>query len=283
MKPVPFTYVRPDTVQEALELLAEHGSDARVLAGGQSLMAMLNLRLVRPKVIVDIGQLSALRGIESRDGAIEVGAGVTQARLEAWPELAEQVPFIAEAIPWVGHFQTRNRGTVCGSIAHSDPSSELPLALALLDGEVVLNSKSGERRLEAGDFQTGLLQTARRDDELLTAVRFPIRQPGAGAAFREVARRHGDFAIVSVGAIAQADGHIRLGVGGVAERPEVEAFSADESSSDIGDKIERLAWRLGGYSDIHASARYRRDLLRRLAPAVIAQARERASHASHSR
>lgn len=281
MKPAPFAYMRPDTVQEALELLSEHGGDARVLAGGQSLMAMLNLRLVRPKVIVDIGRLAALRSIELRDGAIEVGAGVTQARLEAWPKLAVQAPFIAEAIPWVGHFQTRNRGTVCGSIAHSDPSSELPLALALLDGEVVLNSKSGERRLKARDFQTGLLQTARRDDELLTAVRFPNAQPGAGAAFREVARRHGDFAIVSVGAIAHGDGSVRLGVGGVAERPEVETFTADEATSGLGEKIERLAWRLGGYNDIHASARYRRDLLRRLAPVVIAQARERASNASH--
>ena len=156
MKPAPFTYARPDTVNEVLELLAQNGSDARILAGGQSLVAMLNLRLVRPKVIVDIGRLTDLQYIKVKDGALEVGAGVTQAMLEAWPLLMESAPFVADVLPWVGHFQTRNRGTVCGSIAHNDPSSELPLALALLNGEVILKSKSGERRLKASAFQTGL-------------------------------------------------------------------------------------------------------------------------------
>ena len=273
MKPAPFTYARPDTVDEALELLAQNGSDARVLAGGQSLVAMLNLRLVRPKVIVDIGRLTDLQYIKVKDGALEVGAGVTQAMLEAWPSLMECAPFVAEVLPWVGHFQTRNRGTVCGSIAHSDPSSELPLALALLDGEVILRSKSGKRLLKASEFQTGLLQTARNDHELLTAIRFPKASPGIGTAFREVARRHGDFAIVSIGAIAHSAGQINLGVGGISECPHVETLNADMDTNDIADAIEQLAWQLGGYSDIHASARYRRDLLRRLAPLVIAQAR----------
>ncbi|MGI9411089.1 MAG: FAD binding domain-containing protein [Hyphomicrobiaceae bacterium] len=283
MKPAPFTYARPDTVDEALELLAQNGSDARILAGGQSLVAMLNLRLVRPKVIIDIGRLTDLQYIKVKDGALEVGAGVTQAMLEVWPALMESAPFVAEVLPWVGHFQTRNRGTVCGSIAHNDPSSELPLALALLDGEVILKSKSGERRLNASAFQTGLLQTARNDHELLTAVRFPKALPDAGIAFREVARRHGDFAIVSVGAIAHSDGQIKLGVGGIAECPHVETLKVDALANDFGDEIQQLAWRLGGYSDIHASARYRRDLLRRLTPLVIAQAREGAMNVPRSR
>ena len=279
MKPAPFTYIRPDALAEALDLLSQYGGDARVLAGGQSLMAMLNLRLVRPKVIIDISRLAQLRRIDVKDGVLEVGAGVTQAELESWPSLSSCAPFIAEVIPWVGHFQTRNRGTVCGSIAHSDPSSELPLAFALLGGEVVLKSTSGERRLKATEFQTGLLQTACNDDELVTAVRFPIAVPGAGTAFREVARRHGDFAIVSVGAIAHNDRRIDLGVGGIAECPYVETLQADADTDSLGDNIERLAWRLGGYSDIHASARYRRDLLRRMAPLVIAQAQGRATDA----
>lgn len=173
MKPAAFTYLRPDSLEEAVEALGEHGADARVLAGGQSLMAMLNLRLVEPRALVDISRLETLRTIRRHADAIEVGAAVTQAELLDWPELDQAAPFIARALPWVGHFQTRNRGTVCGSIAHADPSSELPLSLALLQGEVVLRSRRGERRLKASEFQTGMLQTARADDELITAVRFP--------------------------------------------------------------------------------------------------------------
>lgn len=263
MKPVPFAYLRPDTVSEAVDALHEHGADARVLAGGQSLMAMLNLRLVEPKVLVDISQLAELNTIQVRGGAIEIGAAVTQAQLEAWPQLAEQAPFIAKALPWVGHFQTRNRGTVCGSIAHADPSSELPLALALLDAEVVLRSRSrsGERRLAAADFQTGMLQTARRDDEIIVAVRFPTGVGACGAAFREVARRHGDFAIVSVGVVRDGADKLRLGVGGVSDRPRCIDIQATESASDITERVEQFAWELGGFDDIHADARFRRDLL----------------------
>ena len=270
MKPAPFTYTRPDTVAGALELLAQYGGDARVLAGGQSLMAMLNLRLVRPKVLIDIGRVGELQYIAVKDGALEVGCGVSQATLEAWPGLREHAPFVADVLPWVGHFQTRNRGTVCGSIAHNDPSSELPLALTLLGGEVVLKSSAGERRLQASEFQSGLLQTARRDDELVAAVRFPLANSGSRSAFREVARRHGDFAIVSVGAIAHGDGRIDLGVGGIAECPHVERIATDVGATALAGEVDRLAWQLGGYSDIHASARYRRDLLRRLVPQVIA-------------
>lgn len=206
MKPAAFTYLRPDSLEEAVEALGEHGADARVLAGGQSLMAMLNLRLVEPRALVDISRLETLRTIRRHADSIEVGAAVTQAELLDWPELDQAAPFIARALPWVGHFQTRNRGTVCGSIAHADPSSELPLSLALLQGEVVLRSRRGERRLKASEFQTGMLQTARADDELITAVRFPAGVGLNGCAFREVARRHGDFAIVSVGAVRTSAG-----------------------------------------------------------------------------
>ncbi|NTC82564.1 FAD binding domain-containing protein [Agrobacterium tumefaciens] len=270
MKPAAFTYMRPDNVDEALQILAEYGSEARVLAGGQSLMAMLNLRLVEPGVLLDISRLPALRHIRLDNGFIEVGAAVTQAELLAWPDLEREAPFIAQALPWVGHFQTRNRGTVCGSISHADPSSELPLSLALLQGEAVLRSSKGERRLAARDYQTGMLQTARREDELLVAVRFPVGLGRAGASFQEVSRRHGDFAIVSAGVIRHA-GRIRIGIGGVADRPSCIELDENVSAANLTDRIEQLAWELGGYDDIHASARFRRDLVRRLAPKLVSE------------
>jgi 2-furoyl-CoA dehydrogenase FAD binding subunit len=270
MKPRPFDYARPDTVEEAVAVLAEHGDEARVLAGGQTLLAMLNLRVVEPAILVDITRIPELDIIRELDGRIEVGAAVTQSRLLAWPALAQKLPLLAAALPFVGHFQTRNKGTVCGSIAHADPTSEIPLSLALLEGEVVLRSRRGTRVLPAADFQQGMLATARVGDELITAVRFPI--VGGAAAFREVARRHGDFAIVAVAAVAESASRVRLGVAGMAERPAVRRVATD-SPAGIRDAIERLAWELEGYEDLHASARMRRDLLRRIAPVAIEEAR----------
>ena len=174
MKPRPFDYVRPDTVEEALALLAEYGEDARILAGGQSFVAMLNLRLIDAEVLIDISRLAELDAIRDRGDKIEIGAAVTQNKLLAWPQLAQKLPLVAAALPYVGHFQTRNKGTVCGSIAHADPSSEIALALAVLGGEVVLRSKRGERVLAASDFHKDMLTTARAADELIVAVRFPV-------------------------------------------------------------------------------------------------------------
>jgi 2-furoyl-CoA dehydrogenase FAD binding subunit len=269
MKPKPFDYVRPGTVEEAVATLAEHGDEARVLAGGQTLLAMLNLRVVEPAILLDITRIAELDAIREVDGKIEVGAAVTQNRLMAWPTLAQKLPLLAAALPFVGHFQTRNKGTVCGSIAHADPASELPLSLAVLGGEVVLRSRKGVRVLAADQFQQGMLTTARASDELITAVRFPVMS--GGVAFREVARRHGDFAIVGVAAVAESANSIRVGVAGMAERPAVSRITADDASS-IRDAIERLAWELEGYEDIHASARMRRDLLRRIGPVVVEEA-----------
>src|SRR5580704_513981 len=153
MKPRPFDYVRPDTVEEVLALLAEYGDDARILAGGQSLVPMLNLRLIEPAVLIDISRIAELDVIRKADGKIEIGAAVTQNKLLAWPHLADKLSLLAAALPFVGHFQTRNKGTVCGSIAHADPSSEIPLALAVCGGDVVLQSKKrGERVLGANEF-----------------------------------------------------------------------------------------------------------------------------------
>jgi 2-furoyl-CoA dehydrogenase FAD binding subunit len=269
MKPKPFDYVRPDSIDETVAILAEHGDEARVLAGGQTLLAMLNLRVVEPAVLVDITRIPELGAIREVDDRIEVGAAVTQNALLAWPELAKKLPLLAAALPFVGHFQTRNKGTVCGSVAHADPTSEIPLSLAVLEGEVVLRSRTATRVLPAGDFQQGMLATAREADELITAVRFPVIK--GGAAFREVARRHGDFAIVGVAALAESANSIRLGVAGMVDRPAVSRIKPN-GAVGIRDAIERLAWELEGYEDVHASARMRRDLLRRIAPVVIEEA-----------
>jgi 2-furoyl-CoA dehydrogenase FAD binding subunit len=267
MKPRPFDYVRPDTIEEAVALLAEYGDDARVLAGGQSLMAMLNLRIVEAAALIDISRIAALDVIREVGDTIEIGAAVTQNKLLAWPQLAEKLPLVAAALPHVGHFQTRNKGTVCGSIAHADPSSELPLALALLGGEIVLNSQRGQRVLAVQDFQQDMLTTARASDELITAIRFPVAK-GVGVAFREVARRHGDFAIVAVAAVAANKNTVRLGVAGMAGKPMVRQIPAQDSAAAIA------AWadQLEGYEDLHASAALRRDLFRNLAPLAIAEA-----------
>jgi len=269
MKPRPFDYVRPDTVDEAVVLLGEHGDDARILAGGQSLMAMMNLRLADPAMLIDIARIAELGHIRDLGEKIEVGAAVTQNKLLCWPDLKKKLPLLAAALPFVGHFQTRNKGTVCGSVAHADPSSEIPLSLATLEGEVVLRSKRGERVLKARDFQLDMLTTAREGDELVVAVRFPVHA-GRGVAFREVARRHGDFAMVAVAAFVEDKGTVRLGVGGMAGTPVVRRVAMNA----IKDAVDKLATGLEGYEDLHASAELRRDILRNLAPIVIAEAQK---------
>ena len=271
MKPRPFDYVRPDTVEEVLALLAEYGDDARILAGGQSLVPMLNLRLVDASVLIDISRIAGLDAIRDLGRHVEIGASVTQNKLMAWPQLLEKLSLLAAALPFVGHFQTRNKGTVCGSIAHADPSSEIPLALAVLGGEVVLRSKGrGERVLGANEFQKDMLTTAREPDELIVAARFPVTA-GQGAAFQEVARRHGDFAIIAVAAIADSHGVVQLGVGGMAGRPAVvEVAGATQYLSKSF--FEHFAGEFGGYDDLHATAAMRRDLFKNLAPDVVAEA-----------
>ena len=272
MKPAPFDYLRADDEDEALEALAEAGDDARLLAGGQTLMPMLNMRLVEPAVLIDISRLPGRAGIDDDGTRIEVGAAATQASLLAWPPLRVRAPLLAEALPLLGHVQTRSRGTVCGSIAFADPSAELPLCLATLGGEVVLRSRAGTRTLPASEFQTGMLSTACREDEMVAAVRFPIAEPGAGYAFAEFARRHGDFAIVAVAAIARTNG-ITIGVGGVAEQPVVRDWPALDGSA-LDDALNELAWSLDAADDAQASARYRRELVRGLGKRTVQAAKE---------
>jgi 2-furoyl-CoA dehydrogenase FAD binding subunit len=271
MKPAAFDYIRATSVEEATEVMAKFGARARLMAGGQSLMALLNFRLVEPEVVVDISSIGSLNAIRIDGDSVEIGAAVTQSDLLDWPKLKEELPLLALALPCVGHFQTRNRGTVCGSIAHSDPSSELPLCLATLDAEVELRSTRGTRRLKASAFQTGLLSTAKAPEEIVVAARFPRRKPGEGYAFREIARRHGDFAIVALAAKATSGG-VLLGVGGVADRPAVRDLGG-AGGAELAQALNAFAWEMGGNDDIHATASYRRELVRRLGPKVIEEAR----------
>jgi 2-furoyl-CoA dehydrogenase FAD binding subunit len=270
MKPAAFDYVRAATADEALEVLHQEGSNARVLAGGQSLLPMLNMRLARPGVLVDIMAIREWRRVEDDGRSLRIGAAVRQVEIEHRSGLRQRQPLLAAALPWVGHAQTRSRGTVCGSVAHADPSAELPLVLLALDGAVHLRSRRRARRLPAADFFTGMMATAKGDDEIVEAVSLPTAKPGAGYAFREVARRHGDFAIIACAAVVN-DKSARLAVGGVADRPVARELPAVDNR-DLPEALDRFAWELEARDDLHATARYRRELVRRLGKAVIEEA-----------
>jgi 2-furoyl-CoA dehydrogenase FAD binding subunit len=265
MKPAAFDYIRADSAQETVALLARHGEDAKILAGGQSLMAMLNIRLAQPAMLVDISRCQDLDYVRVEDGKLAVGAAATQASVETRSSLAAEVPLLGMAFPWI-----RNRGTVCGSVAHADPSAELPLCLTALQGEVVLRSQSGRRVLKADEFFQGMLMTALRPGEIVEEVRFPLQQQGARYAFREVSMRHGDFAIVALAAVV-TDGAIELTAGGVADRP-IRKRWGRISGGDLDTALNDFAWELEAQSDAHASAEYRRHLVRQLGRQLIVKA-----------
>lgn len=271
MKPARFDYIRASDIAEAHTALAEYGNDARVIAGGQTLMPMLSMRLVRPKVVVDIMHLPALRQIVTNGDEIRVGAGVRQAELLVWPALPDCQPLLKAALPWVGHAQTRSRGTICGSVAHADPSAEIPLSLLALDGAVELSSRRGRRRVKASNFFTGMMSTARAENELIEAIHIPTKQANTGYAFQEYGRRHGDFAIVACAAVV-SEKSIRLAVGGVADTPAQRDFGTIDGKA-LDDALDSFAWELDARDDLHATARYRRELVRQMGRATIEEAR----------
>lgn len=272
MKPAPFDYLACDSEAEALACLAEHGDHANVVAGGQSLLAMLNMRLLQPHVLVDINRVESLAQMSEAAEGLHVRAAVTQSRLYNYQGLQTLVPLLAKALPHVGHFQTRNKGTVCGSLAHADPSSEIPLVASVLDTAIELQTVRGKRVIPARDFFTGLLQTMRQPDELLTRVTFPVAKPGEGYGFQEVAMRHGDFAVLAV-AVKMTEQSITIGIGGSAEKPEVREFPKLEGSA-LDDALNALAWELPMQDDTQAPASYRRRLVRLLGRKTIEEARQ---------
>ena len=261
MKPAPFDLVIAETWEEALDSVAQCGPEGQILAGGQSLIAMLNMRLARPNVLIDINRIPNADRLERLGDSVRIGAITRQWSLERWGECATVLPLLAEALPHIGHVQTRARGTVCGSLCHADPSSELPLCLVALEGMVELSKSGKQRRIVAAqDFFLGPLTTARQPDEIVTGAIFPTTRLGEGYAFSEIAERHGDFALACFAAVAGQD-FIRLAVGGVADRPVVRVWSTTDPD-DLEDALNDFAWDLEAVDDPHATARYRRDLVR---------------------
>lgn len=223
MKPAAFDYHRPDSVEEAVSLLAELGEDAKILAGGQSLVPMLSLRLAFFDHLIDISRLDELKGIERRGDALWIGAGTTDATVGADRQVSAAVPLLTRVTPFVGHFQIRNRGTFGGSIAHADPAAEYPTVALTLDAVMEAVSPRGRREIAAADFFTGLWETALEPDEVLTGVRFPLSNSRSGFGVHEFARRHGDFAIAgSVVAVRLEEdrvSHCAIGLMGLGSTP----------------------------------------------------------------
>jgi 2-furoyl-CoA dehydrogenase FAD binding subunit len=270
MKPAAFDYLRADQAELAVAALARHGEEARILAGGQSLMAVLNMRLASPALLIDISRSRPMAAVEVANGQLRIGAAATQACVQGRPGLATELPLLALAFPHISHFQIRNRGTVVGSIAHADPSAELPLCLLALEGEVVLRRARGRRVVKAADFFTGMLLTARAPDELLEEVRFPLAKSGTGFGFEEFSMRHGDFAVCAVAVVADGQ-RLRIAIGGVADRPTARDFPLLQGSA-LDDALNELAWSLQARDEPQASAQLRRQLVRTLGRRAVQQA-----------
>jgi CO/xanthine dehydrogenase FAD-binding subunit/aerobic-type carbon monoxide dehydrogenase small subunit (CoxS/CutS family) len=283
MKPPAFKYERPFSLAETLTLLAEHGDEARPLAGGQSLVPMLNLRLAAPAVVVDLNGLPGLDRLEATDGTLAVGTLTRQRTLELSREAAA-IGALADGLPLVGHVATRNRGTVGGSIAHADPAAELPLALLALGGSVVVEGTKGQREITADELFAGFLTTTLQPGEMVIEVRFPLPRPGEASALLEVAQRHGDFPLAAVAVSLITDpgervAEARIAVGAVSDRPlllpeAAEALVAGASPEETG--------RVGGgevapAGSLHAPADYQRHLVSVLVARAVESARERAA------
>jgi carbon-monoxide dehydrogenase medium subunit len=270
LKPAPFEYHAPTTLAEATQLLHELGDDAKVLAGGQSLIPMLALRLTAFGHLIDIGRIDEIKGVERRNGSLWVGAGTTETAVGSSGDVQSAVPLLHQVTPLIGHFQIRNRGTLGGSIAHADPAAEYPAVALALDAEMEVVSTDGSRRIEAMDFFAGLWTTSMAVDEILVGATFPAWGPRSGFGVEEFARRHGDFAVAgaTIGVELDRDGRIQrcaiglIGVGSTPERPTalegdllrrpVEEVDAKEIGRLAMEGLESIP------SDLHGSADYRR-------------------------
>jgi carbon-monoxide dehydrogenase medium subunit len=288
MKPPKFDYHAPASVDEAVALLERYGGDAKILAGGQSLVPLLNFRLSRPAALVDLNRIAALAYIRPHDGEVRLGAMTRQRTIEFSPLVAERLPLLAEATRWVGHLPIRSRGTIGGSIAHADPSAEYPAVLAALDGSVVARGPKGERVVGAAELFQSYLTTSLAADEVLVEVRLPAMPAGAGGAFEELARRHGDFALVGIAAVIVRDGErcamARLATSGTGPVP-VRLRDAERilERDGLGDAAIEAAGRRASElvdpdADIHASADYRRHLTGVLTTRAVRRALTKASH-----
>ena len=290
LKPPPFEYATPSSLDEALAVLAEHGPDAKVLAGGQSLIPLMSLRLAQPAVLVDLNGVAELAGVEAGGNGLSIGAMTRHRSAERSAVVADQAPLIAEAMPLIGHVAIRSRGTIGGSLAHSDPAAELPAVALAAEAVLVARSQSsGERRIAAEDFFEGYFTTALREDEILCRVELPARDPSAGFSVTEVARRHGDFALVGVAAaLTVEDGTIRrarIAMINVAERPvrvkqaEQALVGAKPEASVFAEAAALAATEIDPPGDLHATPAYRR----RVAGVCVRRALETAGARATSR
>jgi CO/xanthine dehydrogenase FAD-binding subunit len=286
MKPAPFDYVRPDSLAQACRLLADD-EDARLIAGGQTLVPMLAMRLARPAKLIDILRLPELAGIREEKGAVVVGATTRQAQAERDPVIRAAVPMLARVLPWVGHPPTRNRGTVGGSIANADPSAEIPLVAVTLGAEIMLAAAEGPRSIAANDFFVGPMLTSISQGQCISAIRFPVwPEQRIGVGFFEISSRRSDFAFVAVVVQVALDEEggcvkIALGLGGVADRP----LRLDVSSlvgtkldhASAADAVNAACADIEAMSDLHANAAYRRRVAVTLGIRALEQARDHAA------
>ncbi len=293
MKPPPFDYSSPDTLEEALATLAEVGDEARPLAGGQSLIPLLSLRLARPSHLIDLARIEDLKDIEATDGQLTIGAMVRERRAEADDRVHRMAPLLADALPFIGHPAIRSRGTIGGSLSHADPAAELPAVALLVEAHLTAQSRGrGRRTIPAADFFTGFFTTALEPDEILTEVRIDAPPSNTGWAIDEVARRHGDFAMVGAAAMVRLDqgsGRIadaRVALTGVSDTPvrarEAEQMlaGADPSAETWTEAAQKASTALSPPADLHGSSVYRRHVAGVLIQRTLAKAAERAKEAA---
>jgi len=290
VKPAPFDYIAPDSLDAAMATMREHGYDAKLLAGGQSLIPLLNFRLANPRVLVDLNRLSVLDFVRpSSSGGLAIGAMTRQSRLGTDPLIAEKAPLLHEAIPFIAHPQIRNRGTLGGTLAHADPSGELPTVALALQARLRLQSDRGDRWVEARDFFVGLLTTALEPEEILVEIEIPPPPPRCGWSFHEISRRHGDYALAGLAAQIVLDGD------GICSAARLVYLSAGDGPLEATQAVEQLIGRapddqslrqvahqaaaeeVQPTGDIHASADFKRHLCRVLTLRALTTAFERAT------
>ena len=291
MKLPPFEYEAPTTIADAIDVLAEQLDEASVLAGGQSLIPLLALRLARPAVVIDINGLDELSGVSATDGGVAIGAMTREYMAEESTLVADAVPLLAAALPFIGHEAIRSRGTIGGSLAHADPAAELPAVARALDAEFVVRGPAGERVIPAAQWFEGYLTTARRPDELLVEIRFPAARQGTGVSFTEVARRHGDFAIVGLAVSLVVSGGViseaRLAFAGVSDVPlragaAEDLLTGERPSTELFDEAARRATGdIDPPADLHGSSDYRKSVAAAIVRRGLATAAAHAARGSN--
>lgn len=292
MKPAPFKYAAPCSIEEAIALVGRYGQESRVLAGGQSLMSMMNLRIVRPSVIIDIGRVHKFSEFQIGADDILIGAMVRQSALETSINLRSAVPLLADAVHCIGHAATRSQGTIVGSLCQADPAAEIPVCAVAMNARILVRSQRGERTVPADEFFTGVFSTSLFDDEMVVGVIFPKIDPGSVTAFDEISRRQGDFAMVSTGCVVRLDqqgafADVRLVFGGVGDTP-VRARDAEQFL--IGRMPEKSILKSAGniaakslkpFDDLHATSLYRKSIAAVLTERVLERALIKTRAGSH--